>query len=239
MLRKTFIAALATLAAAQAHAFGSGDIAFTSFNADEDGWSIVALADIAAGTTIYFRDDEWNGASFSTGEGLHTWNSGAAAIAAGQVIRFSAVDKASRSVSFGTLSSTGDTGLNATSETIYAYLGVDVNTPTVFLAGVSTEGTTNLAPAGLVAGDTAVVLTNSTDYALYTGARSGAASFADYRSLVNSAANWNILVGGDQAAQVPDLTAFTVTPVPEPGSYALMLAGLGLIGAMVRRRIGG
>ncbi|MEH2084643.1 MAG: hypothetical protein V7K89_33135 [Nostoc sp.] len=33
-----------------------GDIAFTSFNTDEDGWSIVTFVDIDPNTTIYFSD---------------------------------------------------------------------------------------------------------------------------------------------------------------------------------------
>lgn len=176
-----------------------GDIAFTSFNADEDGWSIVALADIAANTTIYFRDDEWNGSSFNTGEGIHTWNSGGSLITAGTVIRFSSVDQAARSASIGTLTSTGDTGINATSETIYAYHGTSTNAPTTFLAGVSTEGTANLAPAGLTSGVNAVVITNSADYGEYTGVRTGLSAFDLYAGLINDSANWNVIVGGDQA----------------------------------------
>ena len=237
MIRKTALALLLAASGVSAHAaLSAGDIAFTSFNADEDGWSIVALANIAANTTIYFRDDEWSGSAFNTGEGLHTWNSGATSIAAGSVIRFSNIDQASRSVSFGSLSSSGDTGLNATSETIYAYLGSNINTPTTFLAGISTEGTANLATAGLSNGNTAVVLTNSADFGQYTGPRSGESSFAAYRSSVNTTGNWSIAVGGDQAAQVPNAVAFAVTAVPEPKNYAMLLAGLGLMGFIARRR---
>ena len=237
MFRKTVLALLLAAAGVNAHAtLSAGDIAFTSFNADEDGWSIVALAEISASTTVYFRDDEWNGSSFNSGEGLHTWNSGTTSITAGTVIRFSKIDQAIRSVNFGSLSSTGDTGLNASSETIYAYTGANINTPTTFLAGISSEGSTNLTSAGLVSGNSAIVVTNSTDFASFNGMRSGEANFAAYRSTVNNAANWNIIVGGDQANQVPNTTAFTVTAVPEPKNYAMFLAGLGLMGLIARRK---
>lgn len=237
MFRKCLLAAACALAGlGQAHAaLLTGDIAFTSFNADEDGFAIVAFKDIAPNTTIFFRDDEWNGTSFNTGEGLHTWSTGVSAILAGTVVRFSAVDQASRAASIGTLSSTGDTGLNATSETIYAYLGTNVNTPTTFLAGVSTEGATNLTPAGLTGGTTAVILTNSTDFAQYTGTRAGQATFAAYATFVNNPANWNIIVGGDNGTAVPNTTAFTVVPVP--AALPLLLSGLGLFGAAARRRV--
>lgn len=237
MIRKTALALLLAAAGVNAHAaLSAGDIAFTSFNADEDGWSIVALANINANTTIYFSDNEWDGSTFNSGEGYLTWNTGAANIAAGSVVRFSAVDKTTRSASAGSITGSGDNGINATNETIYAYLGASTTSPTSFLAGISSEGTTYLAPAGLVAGSTAVVVTNSTDYATYTGLRNGQSTYSGYASLVNNSANWAITVGGDQAAMVPDTTSFSVTAVPEPKNYAMFLAGLGLMGLIARRQ---
>jgi hypothetical protein len=58
-----------------------GDIAFIAFNTDGDkDFSIVALADIAASTTIYFTDDETTGigspSSLAGSEGSITWNTG-------------------------------------------------------------------------------------------------------------------------------------------------------------------
>lgn len=236
-MKKQLLAGLVAAAAfSSAHALTTGDIAFTSFNADEDGFAIVTFTNIAANTTIYFRDDEWNGSAFNTGEGLHTWTTGASVINAGTVVRFSKIDQASRAASIGTLASSGDTGLNATSETIYAYLGTNVNTPTTFLAGVSSEGAVNLTPAGLVGSNNAVIVTNSTDYAQYTGPRSGELTFAAYRPLVNNPANWQIVVGLDNSAQIPNTTAFTIAPIPEPETWALLMAGLGVIGAAARRR---
>lgn len=227
------------LSARGAHALGAGDIAFTAFNADEDGWAIVALTDLAANSTIYFTDSNWDGAAFTSSEGFHTWQTGAGVIAAGTVIRFSDIDQAGRAVSVGSLSSTGNAALSSTADTLYAYVGSGTSAPTTFLAAVSSEGAaaaaTALGAAGLTAGVNAIALPASTDYAGYTGARSGAADFAAYRTLVNDVANWTAFTDGVHADAVPDTTPFSVSAVPEASTALMMLAGLGVLGLFRRR----
>ncbi|MGC3981025.1 MAG: VPLPA-CTERM sorting domain-containing protein [Steroidobacteraceae bacterium] len=234
-------AAALTLAMAGASANAAlvtGDIAFTSFNADEDGWSIVALANIDANSTIYFRDDEWTGSAWdSSSEGTLTWSTGSSVITAGTVIRFAATDTSSRTASVGTLTGSGDTGTNATAETIYAYLGSSSAAPTTFLTGVTSEATTtNLTNAGLTVGVNAVALTSSTDYAGYTGVRSGLSAFSLYASVINNSSNWYINVGGDGSSYIPDTTAFAVQAVPLPAAVWLLISGLAGMFGFGRRR---
>jgi hypothetical protein len=229
------------LSAQHTFALSTGDIAFTALNTDEDGWAIVTLADLAADSTIYFTDSNWGGAAFSSAEGFHTWNTGAASIAAGSVIRFSQIDQASRAVSVGALSSSGSRALSSTAETVYAYLGTAANSPTTFLAAVSSEAsaaaTNALSAAGLQAGVNSIILPASTDFAEYTGPRSGEADFAAYRLLVNAASNWTGLTDGDHASAQPALAAFSVavSPVPEVSGGWMILAGLALVAARLRR----
>ena len=108
MKRLSVLTALLLAAASSHAALQAGDIAFTSFNADEDGFSVVALREVAPFTAIYFTDNEWNGGApgsggFNSGEGTYAWVSGAAAIAAGTVVRFSEIDSATRAASVGAL----------------------------------------------------------------------------------------------------------------------------------------
>ena len=66
----------------------TGDLAFVGFNTDgRDGFAFVALTNVDANSTVYFRDDEWQGSSFNTGESVITWQSGITAIAAGSIIQ--------------------------------------------------------------------------------------------------------------------------------------------------------
>jgi len=235
------IALAAALAATgSAHALTTGDLAFTSFNADEDGWSMVTFVDIAANTTLWFTDNEAvSSSAFNTGESAHVWNSGAGVIAAGTVIRFSDIDQAGRAVSMGSLSSTGNAALSSTADTLYAYVGSGASTPTTFLAAVSSEAAvaaaTALGAAGLTAGVNAIALPASTDYASYSGTRSGAADHASYRALVNDAANWTAFTDGAHADAVPDTTAFAVSAVPEASTALMMMAGIGVLGLFRRR----
>lgn len=251
MLRKTALALLLAAAGINAHAaLSAGDIAFTSFNADEDGLSFVTFKDITASTSIYFSDNEWTGAAFNTGESYNVWNSGAASIAAGTVIRLSAYDKTTLGASLGslsrvTVSGSSNWGIANSKETLYAYLGTSASAPTTFLSAI-TNGTFtadgSLTGTGLTEGTTAIRLnTNASvatpDYAEYIGSRSGAVSFDAYKPLINNLANWNVdTTDGAYATTIPNTAAFSVTAVPEPKNYAMFLAGLGLMGFIARRR---
>lgn len=255
MMRKTTIAAVSALAlaggSAQA-ALREGSLAFTSFNADVHGFSVVTFTDLAPRTTIYFQDNEWQGlpitfgGMFTTGEGKLMWITGASTIAAGTVIRFNNVDSASlKSVSIGTLFIYGDTKIDASNETIYAFVGEGIDMPTTFLAAISNgpnggfgaSGT--LTHTGLVVGISAIALPASSDWHQYDNIRDGKQSYADYLPLVTDVTKWtghNGLGNADFSSEVPNTTAFTITPISEPSEYALMLSGLALIGWAARRR---
>ncbi|MFM7603129.1 MAG: PEP-CTERM sorting domain-containing protein [Pseudanabaena sp.] len=198
----------------------SGDIAFVSFNADEDGWSIVTFVDIEPNTNIYFSDGTATSpTSIGSGESAFLWSTGASTITAGTVIRFSAIDSASRTSSVGTFTvvNSSNLGLSATAETIYAFLGSSATTPTIVLTAVSSEANNNsLTTVGLTAGINSLKLTSSTDFAGYSGSRTGQASIADYKSLVFNPANWTIDVGGDGALVVPNTTNFQASGVVSP-----------------------
>jgi len=242
--------ALAVAAALPASALTTGDIAFTAFNADEDGYALVTFVDIAAGTQVFFTDNEWSGTAFNTGESYHAWNTGASVISAGTVVRFSLIDKttaqglAASVGSFTRATVTGNTnyGSSASEESIYVYQAANVTAAPTFLAAITSTafGSASagyLTNTGLSVGAGAIELGGGAEYDEYTGARSGLASFAAYKPLVSNIANWtNNPVDGTYAANVPNTNAFAVTAVPEPESYALMLSGLAAIGLLVARR---
>jgi hypothetical protein len=240
---------LAAVSSAQAQS--AGDLMFTSFNTAEDGWSMVALADLAANTTVFFNDNEWTGSAFNGGESFHRWSTGGSTIAAGTVIRFSAIDKTTLAASVGTLareSVSGSTnyGISNGSETVYAYLGTNATTPTTFLSAINHGGfdATNgvLTSTGLVTGTNAITFPANTGFAQYTGPRSGYNQFSDYAALVVDPANWTRIAAGNaavnaaNAALIPNTTDFSVQPIPEPSELAMMVAGFGLAGLIARRR---
>jgi FG-GAP-like repeat len=142
-----------------------GDIAFTSFNADEDGFSLVTFVNIDPSTTIYFTDNEATGTtngvtSFNTGESYTQWVSPATTVLAGTVIRFSAYDKTTLSASIGTLSAIGTLpGLSQSGDVIYAFLGTSSTTPTTILTAISNGDTVVPSAGGVVT--TAAIFSNA------------------------------------------------------------------------------
>ncbi len=208
-----------------------GDVAFTSFNADEDGFSIVTFVNIPANTIIYFTDNEaLTPASFNTGESYLQWNTGTAVITAGTVIRFSAVDKETGlAASSGTLSrvavaGSANYGISTSADIIYAFTGASAGAPTTILAAISSGDTVSpgdpITNAGLTVGVNAIVIRTSADYGEYNGARSGRLRFTAYQSLVNNVANWIVdQTDSNYAATVPVTTAFTTSLTIDLSKY--------------------
>jgi hypothetical protein len=211
-------------------ALGPGSIAFTGFNADgNDNLAFVALEALAAGTVIYFTDNEWNGtgwADFNENAFALTLTSN---VAAGAIVTLDTLNSAAPTSNAGTIAAVpgggSNTGIGNSDEMVYVYVA-DAATPlvpTAFLTAVSNDGATSgsLSGTGLAYGSTALDLAGidtDADIAAYNGARDNQASFANYAAILNTAANWIAQDGGgDQSFDLatPDLpfstTAFTLS----------------------------
>lgn len=245
MKRISVLAALLIATASSEAALQPGDIAFTAFNADEDGFAIVALRDIVPFSAIYFTENEWSGGApgagaFNSGEGSYAWVSGSSAIGAGSIVRFSEIDSAARTASVGAFGQvlSGLTGFAATGDTLFAYSGDSAAQPTALLAAISSDGFAGsaLPGSGLEAGVNAVAVGSGADFAQYTGIRTGLGTFSAYAGLLADAGQWTSHPTGDFAAAAPDMMPFAVAAVPEPETYALLATGLTLIGLRLRQR---
>jgi hypothetical protein len=222
---------------AKAQAYSAGDFAFTAFNADEDGFSLVTFVTVTPNSTFFFNDGVAAGpfAVGSTESGFQ-WVTGSQAINPGTVIRFSATDTVSLAASVGTFTNTINTnpGFSATAETLYFFEGTSATVATQMITAVSSQAdNTGITVVGLTAGTDAIKLTSSTDFAEYTGARTGL-TVAEYRTAINNPANWAINVGGDGALVVPNTTNFEI--IPEPSTGLALIGGLSVLVGLRRRR---
>lgn len=214
-----------------------GDIMFVAYNGDgDDGFAIVALTDIPANSTVYFNDNEWNGQAIGsggafdgTGEGEMTWDTGSATITAGTVIVFDEIDNASNTnygASVGTLS--GTTALGASDEVIYAFVGTDENTPTIFLSAIANDeflvANGELTNTGLTAGVDAVAIDGDEDVMVYSGSTVCNGTRGDCAAQIANTANWSTDDGSgsqDDDGNAPDFpddvpSAFTGTALVAP-----------------------
>src|SRR5262249_42652466 len=151
---------------------------------------------IAAGTVIYFTDNEWTGSSFVTGESNWSWTA-TADVAAGTLVTMDGIAAGNTATSnLGTIAFTESTarGIETPTEGIFAYVAAP-NAPSAFLTaytggnyflqgstgpGVLTNtGLTDTATPG---GTTAIswgTIKGNPDIATYVGPTSGYHDFAD------------------------------------------------------------
>ena len=104
----------------------------------------------------------------------------------------------------------------------------------------------NFTDFSLVAGLNATLYNNPVAGALYSGAANTPALGSSFVNLVPSAAlaagSYELRISGVSLASNGyysghmTLASTTMAPIPEPETYAMMLAGLGLMGFVARRR---
>ncbi|HQS99768.1 MAG: hypothetical protein B7Y26_11215 [Hydrogenophilales bacterium 16-64-46] len=232
--------------AAQAHALSAGDIAVIAYNADgDDNFAWVALTDIAANTVINFTDASWQDTAFRSTEHLDaggplTWTSDVT-LAAGTVVSYSGDDLNTWSV--GTAGGIG-MGLSNSGDQLFVFEGSTASPDFVYglqfanASGIiaaptvsSSTNTTNVPDALSLAAGTMVDVGNFDD-GYYSGITSG--TQAELLAAIADSGNWTR--GNDAFATSTWASSFQVTPVPEAETYAMMLAGLGLVGFMAARR---
>jgi MYXO-CTERM domain-containing protein len=263
-MSKHLIAAAAALAAFGANAaLTAGDIAIIgrTNNTTPDAFSFVALSNIAAGESIYFTDNGWTGTGYrgaaaTDGDGsenLARWTA-TSAVAAGTIISSTNANFASTSTVVGTGVSQkfGNLDFATAGDQINAFQTADTTNPLFNVAnqtalfafddtnGFEAASTSNTGgiPTGLTQGSTAVSVNFATGGTISVKASVLATLGNDktaWLAAISNTANWAtataLPTGSISVASIP------VTPsVPEPESYALALASLGLFGALARRR---
>ena len=199
-----------------------GDIAFFAFQGSgPDLFRIVALAEIPAGSRIWFTDKSWDGNAnaLTTGEGAAVWT--APALSCGDVVEF--ITDAPGSVSAG--SGAFSSGLGASGEQLFAFQGSLTNPSFVagFTSGTTitvgaTTGTTTYVPAALTEGtDFLALSTNAGAAYLTTGANNRLP--AQQRSFIHNVSNWST----GATASWPAYTFGCAAPdlgLPAPGSLS-------------------
>lgn len=231
-------------------ALAVGEVAIVAVNSNgTDGFAWVALANIAAGTTLNFTDSSWQGTSpgaFRAGESSGgstalTW-SHTSPVAAGTVIRYTGTTTNTWSVGTrgGTaipLSTNGDqififTGASTSPTFLY---GLNfANTGWVANSTTSNSSNTSNIPGALTSGSTAAHMGNF-DNGYYSGSLSGTPS-----TILTNLANTSNWTRRNTTAYSSALWAssFTVSTSSAPEPSSLLMSGIAALfgGAYCRRR---
>ena len=195
MFRISFFLALTILLPKISIAQSAGDIAFIGFNADgDDDFAIVALADLPD-TVFHFKDRNWNGTTFNSGEGTLFWDT-QGVITQGTVVIFTDVDSdgnPSFGSSVGSLTDIGSFNLSASGDAIWAFVTNSVD-DTTFITAIANEDTlfNNIATTGLTSGTNAFDLSDGAgtpDGGIYSAERYNS-SFSNFLSEIYDFSNW-------------------------------------------------
>ncbi|GLB50343.1 lamin tail domain-containing protein [Neptunitalea lumnitzerae] len=190
----------------------AGDFAIVGFNANDEYVTIAALSDIPSGETVFFTDEEWNGATFNTGEGFLEWIT--PTISAGDVFTLTTSGMSGiTGADQGTLSAlTGSFVLGNAGDGVFIYQTDDntynsTNVNFLSFAGEDATSAGTLTGTNLTLGYTAI----------YMGAVNG--EYVETRNdqdkdgflyLINDNSNW--ITYGNASSLVFDDTDFTFTP---------------------------
>ncbi|WP_457422019.1 PEP-CTERM sorting domain-containing protein [Roseateles sp. P5_E7] len=236
-------------------------------NTTVGGWSFVSFVDIAAGTTIYFTDTNVlatptsNGVFSTTAETFWSWTASTAVTAGTSVAllgtgtngQYAAKSGAAGGTANGTVTNLngGASNISSGGDILYAFQAASYTTnyqPAAikFLGAISNRGTyANSDNPTAATGLSGIQLreykegANATRYTQFTAQVTTSdtpyASVAQLKAALAVGTNWTTVQASNTTPIVSDVLA--VTAVPEPESYALMLAGLAVVAGIASRRM--
>ncbi|MDN3919987.1 PEP-CTERM sorting domain-containing protein [Roseateles violae] len=197
----------------------------------ETFWSWTAARDVAAGTSVALLGTGVNGqyaarsgAAGGTANGTVTnLNGGASNISSGGDVLY-AYQAASYAANY--------------QPSAITFLGAISNRTTPF---ASSDNPAGAGLSGIQLRDYRIDAATATRYTQFTKQVTSSdtpyASLAELKSALAVNGNWTTVAASNTTPIVSDvLAAAPVTAVPEPSSYALLLAGLGVVGTIARRR---